>query len=119
MTNQASDPLKSGDFIGILGGGQLGRMLAMAAAKLGLKTIILEPGKDCPASEVAAQTICAPYDDPAALRKLVESCKVITWEFENIPLDAVNFLKENTLLRPKSFRAGKKPGPPDRETVSE
>ncbi len=100
MTNSDFEPLNPGDTIGIIGGGQLGRMLAMAAAKLGLKTIILEPGKDCPASEVAVQTICAPYDDPAALKELVKSCKVITWEFENIPLDAVNFLKENTLLRP-------------------
>lgn len=99
--------LKSGDHIGIIGGGQLGRMLAMAAARLGLKTVILEPGKNCPASETAEQTICAPYDDPAALKQLANLCKVVTWEFENIPLDAVNFLQENTILRPNPMALAK------------
>ena len=62
-----SAPLPLGATIGIIGGGQLGRMLAMAAARLGYQTIVLEPQADCPAAQVANRQIVAAYDDPAAL----------------------------------------------------
>ena len=71
--------------IGVLGGGQLGRMLALAAARLGFDVTVLEPEPDCPASRVCARTITAPYDDPAALEDMARTCPVVTFEFENVP----------------------------------
>jgi len=78
-------PLPPGATIGILGGGQLGRMLAMAAARLGFDTAILTPEAQSPAARVAAHAIIAAYDDPAALRTLADLAQVITFEFENVP----------------------------------
>ena len=82
-------PLAPGAVIGILGGGQLGRMLALAAARLGFDVVILTPEEDSPASRVAARTIVAPYDDPAALAELAKAADVVTYEFENVPAAAV------------------------------
>ena len=87
-------PLAPGSTIGILGGGQLGRMLALAAARLGFDVAILDPEPDCPASRVAKTTITAAYDDPAALKALAEVSDVITFEFENVPARAVERLLE-------------------------
>lgn len=85
--NELSDfkSLKPGDAIGILGGGQLARMLAMAAARLGFKTIILDPDASCPAAAMANDHIIAAYDDVAALEALSARVKIITYEFENVP----------------------------------
>lgn len=74
--------------IGIIGGGQLGRMLAMAAARLNFRTVILEPQADCPAAQLANRQITAAYDDPAALAELADICDVVTYEFENVPVAA-------------------------------
>ncbi len=93
-------PLAPGATIGILGGGQLGRMLAMAAARLGLKTHIYEPGADAPAAQVAAHTTHAPYDDAAALTAFARAVDVITYEFENIPTAALDILEAITPVRP-------------------
>lgn len=80
--------LAPGAAIGIVGGGQLGRMLAMAAARLGYRTVVLEPQPDCPAAQVANRQIVAAYDDPAALAELSGACAVVTYEFENVPVAA-------------------------------
>jgi 5-(carboxyamino)imidazole ribonucleotide synthase len=85
-------PLTPGSTIGILGGGQLGRMLALAAARLGFDVAILEPEADSPASRVARTTIVGAYDDPAALAKLAKAADVVTYEFENVPAAAVERL---------------------------
>ena len=85
-------PLPAGSTIGIIGGGQLGRMLAMAAARLGYRTIILEPQPDCPAAQVANRQIVAAYDDPKALDELAAACAVVTYEFENVPVRAAESL---------------------------
>jgi len=82
-------PLEPGATIGILGGGQLGRMLAMAAARLGFDIVVLTPEADAPASRVAAHTLLAPYDDPVALAELAQRCAVVTFEFENVPAEVV------------------------------
>ena len=103
MKAKAAHALKPGDTIGIIGGGQLGRMLAMAAARLGLKTVVLEPGTDCPAAQTANRHIAAAYDDSSALDEFSAACDVITYEFENIPVSAVSFLEENNLLFPSSL----------------
>ncbi|MFC3071449.1 5-(carboxyamino)imidazole ribonucleotide synthase [Phenylobacterium soli] len=87
-------PLAPGSTIGILGGGQLGRMLAVAASRLGFDIAILEPEKDAPAARVAAKAVAAAYDDPAGLEKLAKVASVVTYEFENVPAASVAKLVE-------------------------
>ncbi|WP_295809258.1 5-(carboxyamino)imidazole ribonucleotide synthase [uncultured Nitratireductor sp.] len=95
-----SDPLPQGATIGILGGGQLGRMLAMAAAKFGYRTMVLDPAADSPAAQVANEFVHAAYDNTPALRKLSERCDVITYEFENVPVATVASLSEQLPVFP-------------------
>jgi len=95
-----TSPLSTGSTIGILGGGQLGRMLSVAASRLGFKTCIFEPGGDCPASHVANYHFKAEYDDEAALRQFAEAVDVITFEFENIPTSALDILEALKPVRP-------------------
>jgi 5-(carboxyamino)imidazole ribonucleotide synthase len=92
--------LACGSTIGIIGGGQLGRMLAMAAARLGYRTVILEPQPDCPAAQVANRQIVAAYDDPAALAELAKACAVVTYEFENVPVSAAGQLAASVPVLP-------------------
>jgi 5-(carboxyamino)imidazole ribonucleotide synthase len=88
----ASFPLPPGSVIGILGGGQLGRMLASAAAGLGFDVAVLSPRTDAPDARVARFPITADYEDEAALRRLAEVSDVITFEFENVPAAALERL---------------------------
>ena len=88
MSDRAS-ALPPGSAIGILGGGQLGRMLALAAARLGFDAVILTPEPDAPASRVAARTLIADYEDAEALAELVRLADVVSFEFENVPAGAV------------------------------
>src|SRR3974390_346156 len=93
MTKSASlPPLPPGSTIGILGGGQLGRMLALAAARLGLKTHIYSDDPDAPAFHVAAARTLASYQDEAALEAFSLACDAITYEFENVPSATVALL---------------------------
>jgi len=87
-------PLAPGETIGILGGGQLGRMLATAAARLGFDVVILDPEPDAPAGRVSAHTIVAAYDEPQGLQALAALASVVTYEFENVPAAAVAQLAE-------------------------
>jgi 5-(carboxyamino)imidazole ribonucleotide synthase len=87
-------PLPPGSTIGILGGGQLGRMLALAAARLGFDVAVLEREADSPAGRVSAQTIVGAYDDPHALDALGAFASVVTYEFENVPAASVERLVE-------------------------
>ena len=84
-----ADYLPPGATIGILGGGQLGRMLARAAARLGFDVVILDPEENSPAGRVAARQIVAAYDDRWALKRLAEACDVVSYEFENVPAETV------------------------------
>ena len=95
-----TEPLKPGATIGILGGGQLGRMLSVAAARLGYRTHIFEPGAEPPAGHVAHRVTTAAYDDEAALRAFGQSVDVITYEFENIPVPALDLLESLTPIHP-------------------
>ena len=79
--------------IGIIGGGQLGRMMAIAAKNMGYKIAVLEPGADSPLAQVADIEINAAYDDEAAITKLLEVSDVVTYEFENVPSKAIAKLK--------------------------
>src|ERR1700739_1234386 len=84
--------LAPGATIGIIGGGQLGRMSAMAAARLCYRVCVFSPEGDVPGSHVAAQTIVAPYTDHGALADFAASVDVVTFEFENVPADGVDLL---------------------------
>ncbi len=95
-----TDPLRTGATIGILGGGQLGRMLSVAASRLGFKCHIFEPGAAPPASQVADITTCAPYEDTAALQSFARSVDVVTYEFENIPTSALDCVEAIVPIRP-------------------
>jgi 5-(carboxyamino)imidazole ribonucleotide synthase len=96
----AMTSLAVGATIGILGGGQLGRMLAVAASRLGLRTHIYEPAADCPAADVAHRCTTAAYTDQAALAAFAASVDVITYEFENIPMAALDLLETLRPIRP-------------------
>ena len=88
-----------GSTLGILGGGQLARMLALAAAPLGLKVHVYAPEADSPAFDVARHTVAA-YDDEAAVRRFAESVDVATYEFENVPAETAAILDRHTRLHP-------------------
>ncbi len=92
--------LAPGKTVGILGGGQLARMLAMAAANLGLKTHIYAPDPDSPAFAVAGARTVARYDDEAALTSFAALVDVVTYEFENVPAEAIAVLEPLRPVRP-------------------
>ena len=100
MTNPKNKILKPGATIGILGGGQLGRMLSVAASRLGFKTCIFEPQGDCPASHVANYHFKSDYFDTEALTNFANTCDVITFEFENIPTTTLDIIEEITPIHP-------------------
>ena len=85
MSSSPQVKLKPGDTIGILGGGQLGRMLAMAAARLGLRSQVFSPDPDSPAFDVVLNATCAEYADVEALELFANDVDVVTYEFENVP----------------------------------
>jgi len=95
-----TDPLPPGAVIGILGGGQLGRMLSVAASRLGYLCHIYEPGAAPPAGHVAHRVTTAPYADEAALRAFAAAVDVITYEFENVPTAALDLLESLRPIRP-------------------
>lgn len=94
--------IRPGSTLGILGGGQLGRMMAMAAAELGLRTHIYAPERDSPAFDVAAEHTVAAYDDEAALVRFAKAVDAVTYEFENVPSATAATLSAHTLLAPNA-----------------
>ena len=89
--------------IGVLGGGQLGRMLTLEAKRMGFRVVTLEPAEDSPCGQVADRQIVAPYEDLEAVAELGVESDVVTYEFENIPLNSVHFLeREGHIVRPSS-----------------
>ncbi|MBC7135374.1 5-(carboxyamino)imidazole ribonucleotide synthase [Oceanibaculum nanhaiense] len=94
------DIIAPGATIGMLGGGQLGRMAALAAANLGYKVHVLTPERDSPAAQVCATTTIADYTDRAALEAFATSVDVVTYEFENVPVEAAELLAEKVPVRP-------------------
>lgn len=96
-----TEMLAPGSVIGILGGGQLGRMLSVAASRLGLKTHVFEPGAAPPAGQVADAVTTAEYDNRIALEQFAAQVDVITYEFENIPTDALDTLEAHRPIRPR------------------
>lgn len=98
------DKLKFGQTIGIIGGGQLGKMMAQSAQKMGFRVIVLDPDPECPCQHVAHQFIQAPYDDMEALHQLGQQTDVITYEFENIAAEQLKILVE-TYNVPQGYEA--------------
>ena len=92
--------LSPGSTIGILGGGQLGRMLAVAAAQLGFKVHIYAPDAESVAAEVAAHHSQAAWDDEPRLAAFAAACDIVTFEFENVPVDTVRFLSGHVAVHP-------------------
>ncbi|MGJ9382184.1 5-(carboxyamino)imidazole ribonucleotide synthase [Salipaludibacillus sp. CF4.18] len=95
MRNKWIEPGKT---IGILGGGQLGRMMALSAREMGYRVAVLDPTPDSPCGQVADEQIIGKYDDLAAAEKLAEICDVLTYEFENIDSETAKWLEENMYL---------------------
>ena len=94
------NPLGSNSTIGIIGGGQLGRMLSVAASRLGFKTHIFEPQINCPAGDVSHFVTNADYDNKSALQEFAQSVDVVTYEFENIPSSALDLIDALSIIRP-------------------
>jgi 5-(carboxyamino)imidazole ribonucleotide synthase len=89
-----------GSTLGVLGGGQLGRMLAHAATRMGYRMHVFEPGEGCPAGEVATREFNAPYKDVERLKDFARGCAALTYEFENVPVEPLWALEEVVPLRP-------------------
>jgi len=88
--------------LGVLGGGQLGRMFTVAARTMGYRVMVLDPDPASPAAELANAHICAAFDDRAALEKLGRACAAITTEFENVPADSLDYLAQFCPVRPSA-----------------
>jgi 5-(carboxyamino)imidazole ribonucleotide synthase len=87
-----------GGTIGILGGGQLGRMVALAAAQLGYRCHVFDPNGESPAADVSAEFTCAPWADRNAMAHFAAGCDVVTYEFENVPVGPLAFIEPGKLL---------------------
>lgn len=96
--NSLNKVILPGQTIGIIGGGQLGRMMALSAKAMGFRIAVLDPTKDCPCGQVADIEINGAYDDLDSIKKLSEVSDVITYEFENVSFEALAWLKENSYL---------------------
>jgi 5-(carboxyamino)imidazole ribonucleotide synthase len=95
-----TEALAPGAMLGILGGGQLGRMLAMAAARLGYRVHVFDPDPHAPAADLAARFACAPWDDTGALADFAASAAVVTYEFENVPPASLDAIEALAPIRP-------------------
>ncbi len=95
-----SEPSHRRRTLGIVGGGQLGRMLAMAAARLDVRVVVLDPTPDAPAAQVANEQLVAAYDDVDALARLARRCDRVTYEFENVPAVGLEALNSDGTLHP-------------------
>ncbi len=89
-----------GSTLGVLGGGQLGRMLAQAATRMGYRIHVYEPQENCPAGEVATREFNHSYDDLPRLKEFARGCAAITYEFENVPVKPLWAIEEFAPLRP-------------------
>jgi 5-(carboxyamino)imidazole ribonucleotide synthase len=97
------EPILPGSYLGILGGGQLGRMFTQAAQSMGYKVCVLDPGSDSPAGSIAEKFIQADYKDSAALKEMAALCKSVSTEFENVPAQALDELESlGVFVAPRS-----------------
>src|SRR5476649_2630631 len=94
------DPILPGSTIGLLGGGQLGRMFALAARKMGYRVHTVDPMPDSPTGQISDREFNVPFTDIATLTEFAKGVDVVTYEFENIPVEALDALAKKVLLRP-------------------
>lgn len=94
------EPIAPGNWLGLLGGGQLGRMFAMAAASLGYRVCVVDPDPASPAGAICEEHLQAPYEDDDALAELARRCRAVTVEFENVSASALRRLAEHVPVRP-------------------
>src|SRR2546423_13395084 len=99
-------PIPPGSTIGILGGGQLGRMTALAARAMGYRIHVLDPDANCAASPVSDRVVAARFDDVEAARELARNCDVITLEIEQIAIDVIDAANAYAPARPSSAVIG-------------
>ena len=100
MSAPYSDPILPGATLGVLGGGQLGRMFALAARRLGYRVVVFAPEADPPAAPVADRHVRAPFDDLDAVAEFAQSVAVVTFEFENVPTATAEAAARHALIRP-------------------
>ena len=100
MTQSTAFTIAPGGWLGLLGGGQLGRMFCHAAQSLGYRVAVLDPAAECPAGMVADLHIQAAYDDEAGLARLAQTCQAVTTEFENVPADSLRVLATRCRVSP-------------------
>ncbi len=98
----SSPVLLPGSTLGVLGGGQLGRMFCMAARNMGYRTVVLDPDSKSPAAEVADEHLQADYTDQQSLQKMAQLCDAITTEFENVPAESLKFLSSHKPVHPSA-----------------
>lgn len=96
--NNNSNVILPPQTIGIIGGGQLGRMMAIAARYNGYRVVVLDPTPNCPTAHVSDEQIVAPYDDMDAIKQLTEKSDVVTYEFENVDLEAARYIESKGKL---------------------
>src|SRR5690606_22165549 len=95
-----AEMIAPGAWLGLLGGGQLGRMFSMAAQSMGYRVMVIDPGDHSPAGDVADACVRADYLDPAALARLARECAAVTTEFENVPAEALRRLARDCFVSP-------------------
>ena len=100
LSRNSTEPLAPGAHLGMLGGGQLGRMFTEAAQRLGYRVVVLEPKDPCPAGLLADEHLVAGYDQTDALDRLGEMCEAASYEFEAVPAQAVEYLRNRITVRP-------------------
>lgn len=98
LTKHQEAYIEQGKTIGIIGGGQLGQMMAFSAKAAGMKVIILDPTLQCPAAQAADDQIVAPYADVAAIKELARRADVLTYEFENVDLQALKDVADQVAI---------------------
>ena len=94
-----------GAALGVLGGGQLGRMFAIAARRMGYRVHVFSPDDDSPSGQIADREVTAPYTDLDALRTFAGGVEVVTFEFENVPVEAIGAIEALAPVRPVGSRA--------------
>ena len=102
MQSKLKKVIQPPEFLGILGGGQLGRFFTIAAQKMGYSVVVFDPDKQSPAGKVADKHICKSYDDLSALDELRTYCTAVTTEFENVPAETLKYLEKDIIVRPNS-----------------
>jgi len=102
MKSKIKKVINPPEFLGILGGGQLGQFFTIAAQKMGYSVVVFDPDKQSPAGKIAEKHICKPYNDLKALDELKASCSAVTTEFENVPAETLKYLEKDIIVRPNS-----------------